>query len=62
VTEKWQHAPLTWQEPAKINKLLLAENVATHSQKVKIFFVLQQKFPTYKKTEIKCIKMTYLMS
>jgi hypothetical protein len=44
VTENEQHAPLTWREPAKINKLLLAENVATHSQNLKKNYVLQQEF------------------
>jgi hypothetical protein len=48
VLENGQHAPLTWREPGKISKLLLAENAATHSKKVKKIFVLQQKFPTYK--------------
>jgi hypothetical protein len=48
VTENRQHAPLTWREPAKISKLLLAENAATHSQKVKKIYVLQQKLSTYK--------------
>jgi hypothetical protein len=48
VTENGHHAPLTWREPAKISKLLVAENAATHSQKVMKIYVLQQKFPTYK--------------
>jgi hypothetical protein len=48
VIENGQHAPLTWREPAKISKLLLADFAATHSTKVKKISVLQQKFPTYK--------------
>jgi hypothetical protein len=56
VTENGQHAPLTWREPAKISKLLLAENAATHSQKVKKIYVLQQKFPTYKNQNYKLLK------
>jgi hypothetical protein len=35
VIENGQHAPLTWREPAKINKQLLADFAATHSTKVK---------------------------
>jgi hypothetical protein len=56
VTENGQHAPLTWREPAKFSKLLLAENAATHSQNVKKIYVLQQKFPTYKKYNYKLLK------
>ena len=62
VLEIGQHAPLTWRESAKISKLLLAKNVATHSKKVKKIYVLQQKFPTYRNQKFKCIEMTYLVS
>jgi hypothetical protein len=48
VLENGQHAPLTWREPAKIIKLLLADFAATHSTKVKKISVLQHKLPTYK--------------
>jgi len=48
VLKNGQHAPLTWREPAKISKLLLAENAATHSKNVKKISVFQQKLPTYK--------------
>ena len=41
VTENRQHAPLTWREPAKISKLLLADFAATHSNKVEKISVLQ---------------------
>jgi hypothetical protein len=53
VTVNGQHAPLTWREPAKISKLLLADFAATHSTKVKKNSVLQQKFSTYINQKIK---------
>jgi hypothetical protein len=56
MTENGQHVPLTWREPAKINKLLLAENATTHSQNVKKIYVLQQKFSTYKNQKYKVLK------
>jgi len=56
VTENGQHALLTWREPTKISKLLLAKNAATHSQNVKKIFVLQQKFSTYKNQKYKVLK------
>jgi hypothetical protein len=56
VTENGQHVPLTWREPAKISKLLLAGNSETHSQNVKKNFVLQQKFSTYKNQKYKVLK------
>ena len=37
VDEIGQHAPLTWQEPVKISKLLLVDFVATHLNKVTKF-------------------------
>jgi hypothetical protein len=48
VNEIGQHAPLTWREPAKISKLLLADFAATHSTMLRKFSVLQQKFPACK--------------
>jgi hypothetical protein len=53
VTENGQHALLTWGEPAKIIKLLLADFAATHSTKVKKIYVLQHKISTYKNQKIK---------
>jgi hypothetical protein len=52
VTENGQHNPLTWREPGKTNKLLLAGNAATHSKKVKKIYVLQHKFSAYKYQKI----------
>jgi hypothetical protein len=60
VLEIGQHAPLTWREPAKISKLLLADFAATHLNKVTKILVFQQKFPTCKNQKIKLILLTYL--
>jgi hypothetical protein len=44
VTEKGQHNPLTWQEPAKTSKLLLAGNVAKHTEKLRKFLFFNRNF------------------
>jgi hypothetical protein len=44
VTENGQHLPLTWQEPTKTNKLLLAENAAKHKEKLRIFLFFNINF------------------
>jgi hypothetical protein len=42
--EFWQHNPLTWREPAKTNKLLLAGNAAKHTEKLRKFLFFNRNF------------------
>jgi hypothetical protein len=44
VTENGQHNPLTWREPAKTSKLLLAGNAATHTKKLRKFMFFNRNF------------------
>jgi hypothetical protein len=44
VIENGQHNPLTWREPAKTSKLLLAGNVATHPKRLKKFMFFNRNF------------------
>jgi hypothetical protein len=44
VTENGQHNPLTWREPAKTSKLLLAGNAATHPKKLRKFMFFNRNF------------------
>jgi hypothetical protein len=55
VTENGQHAPLTWREPAKTSKLLLAGNAATHPQNVKKILFCNINF-----LHVKTRKLKYL--
>jgi hypothetical protein len=55
VTENRQHAPLTWQEPAKTNKLLFAGNAATHPQTLRKLLFCNKYF-----LHIKTRKLKYL--
>jgi hypothetical protein len=44
VTENGQHFPLTWREPAKTSKLLLAGNAAKHTEKLRKFMFFNRNF------------------
>jgi 23S rRNA G2445 N2-methylase RlmL len=55
VTENRQHAPLTWREPAKTSKLLLAGNAATHPQTLRKLLFCNRNF-----LHIKTRKLKYL--
>ena len=48
VLEIGQHVPLAWREPAKINKLLLADLCCNRLKQSYEISVFQQKLPTYK--------------
>jgi hypothetical protein len=55
VTENGQHVPLTWREPAKTSKLLLAGNAATHPQMLRKLLFCNRNF-----LHIKTRKFMYL--
>jgi hypothetical protein len=60
VHEIGQYAPLSWQEPAKISKLLLADlscNILKRCYEISIF---RQKFRTCINQKIIVFKLTYL--
>jgi hypothetical protein len=59
VTENGQHNPLTWREPAKTNKLLLAGNAATHLKSQENLCFSTESF-YIQISENLCNKMTYL--
>jgi hypothetical protein len=60
VTENGQHNPLTWREPAKTNKLLLAGNAATHTHNNQENFCFSTEIFCIQILENLCNKMTYL--
>jgi hypothetical protein len=53
VTENGQHAPLTWREPAKTSKLLLAGNATTQPQMLRKFMFCSRNFLHIKTRKLK---------